>query len=99
MSGTNSAKNTRPLDQNAQEHTRENTAGWFRTAFCSVWGGPHLELIVVQNGRSSENWQWTARGWREPDDCDGADRWGWVETSTRKAAENAALQWYLDKDE
>lgn len=77
----------------------ENTAGWFRTSFCSVWGGPDLELIVVQNGRSCENWQWTARGWREPDECDGADRWGWVETSTRQAAEDAALQWYLEKDE
>lgn len=87
-------------DIDAKERQRNTgTEGWYRTTFCSVWGGPNLELIVVQNGRSCENWQWTARGWREPDDADGADKWGWVETGDRAAAESHALRWYLEKDE
>lgn len=72
---------------------------WRRSAFTSVWRGPDLELVVVQNSGSDESWSWTARGWREPDDCDGADKWGWVNTATRNDAENAALRFYMENDE
>ena len=72
---------------------------WVRSAFCSVWQGESLELIVVQCSGSSEAWKWTARGWREPDECDGADAEGWVEATTRTIAEQAALKWYMEKDE
>lgn len=71
---------------------------WFRSKSTSIWHGPNLELIVVQNAGSDESWSWTARGWREPDECDGADRWGWVNTSSREACEKAAIRWYMDKD-
>lgn len=90
-----------------EEHVREMLQpkqivilhSWHRTVFSSVWKGPDIELIVVQTNGSSESWQWTARGWREPDDADGADNWGWCEVSTREGAEKSALQFYLEKDE
>jgi len=72
---------------------------WVRSEFFSIWHGPDIELIVVQNCGSSASWQWSARGWREPDDDDGADNWGWCETSTREVAERFALEFYMEKDE
>jgi hypothetical protein len=72
---------------------------WVRSAFGSFWSGPRIELIVVQNSGSDESWSWTARGWRQPDDDWGANKWGWVNTTTREAAENAALRFYMQKDE
>jgi len=75
------------------------TTQWHRTVFSSVWAGPDLELIVVQNGRSSENWKWTCRGWREPDECDESDSEGWVGCVSREEAEKSALQWYMQKDD
>ena len=72
---------------------------WDRSTFCSVWQGESLELIVVQCSGSSEAWKWTARGWREPSESDGADTEGWVEATTRTIAEQAALKWYMEKDE
>lgn len=71
---------------------------WVRTEFVSIWRGPDIELIVVQSNGSSESWQWTARGWREPDDCNGADQWGWCEVATRRGAELTALEFYLERD-
>lgn len=78
---------------------KATSSGWVRTAFTSVWTGESLELIVVQCSGSSEAWKWTARGWREPSEADGADTEGWVEAATRKLAEQAALKWYMAKDE
>lgn len=72
---------------------------WFRSSWSSVWNGPCLQLIVVQNGRSSESWAWTARGWREPDECDGAGVDGWVKGDGQKSCEESAMKWYLSKDE
>ena len=74
-------------------------AGWFRSSFMSFWGGPDLELIAVQDGGSSEDWKWTCRGWRRPDEVDGADAQGWVKALERDEAEKAALMWYMEKDE
>ena len=71
---------------------------WIRAEFVSIWIGPDIDLIVVQSNGSSESWQWTARGWREPDDANGADNFGWCEVSTRKIAEDAALRFYMEKD-
>lgn len=73
--------------------------GWHREAFLSFWAGQQLELIVLQNGGSSENWKWTARGWRRPDEGDGADEFGWLEETSRAKAEAAAIRWYMQKDE
>lgn len=73
--------------------------GWLRTSFLSLWKGPDIELIVVQNGRSSENWKWTARGWREPDECHESNGDGWCEEASRERAENEALKFYMEKDE
>lgn len=70
---------------------------WLRTKYASVWEGPDLELIVLQNGRGSESWKWTARGWREPDDGDHCDAYGWCNAITRSQAETEALWWYLEK--
>ena len=75
------------------------TAGWFRSSFMSFWGGPDLEIIVVQDGRSSEDWKWTCRGWREPDDIDKSDEQGWVRALDRESAEEAAMWWYMEKDD
>lgn len=72
-------------------------SGWWRSEFASVWVGPDVELIVVQNGRSSEAWKWTARGWREPSDGDYADAGGWCNATSRGSAETDALRWYLEK--
>ena len=71
--------------------TRRATSIWERTDFTSVWAGPAIDLIVIQNDGPSESWCWTARGWREPDE--------WQEEVSREAAEQAALRWYLEKDE
>lgn len=70
---------------------------WVRGDSFSVWRGPLIELIVLQNCGSDESWQWTARGAREPDGDWGADRWGWCETATRGAAEEQALAFYDEK--
>ena len=35
---------------------------WVRGDSFSVWRGPLIQLIVLQNGGSGESWQWTARG-------------------------------------
>ena len=78
---------------------KATSSGWNRTEFTSVWQGESLELIVVQCSGSSEAWKWTARGWREPSEGDGADAEGWVEATTRTIAEKAALKWYMEKDE
>lgn len=78
--------------------SKQAAGGWTRTTFTSIWRGPDIELIVVQNAKS-ENWQWTARGWRQPDDIDSADKWGWCETAGREDAEALALAFYLEKDE
>lgn len=72
--------------------------GFSRTSFTSLWIGPDIELIIVQNAGASEGWKWTARGWRRPDECDGADRHGWVDAISQNAAESAAIRWYMDKD-
>ena len=79
--------------------TIESLERWSRTTFTSLWQGPDLEIAVVQTGRSSENWRWTVRGWREPDEIDGADQDGWVEECGREIAERAALRWYLEISE
>lgn len=71
---------------------------WYRSTFCSVWQCASLELIVVQCSGSDESWKWTARGARQPSEADGADAEGWVQATTRKLAEQAALKWYLAKD-
>lgn len=71
--------------------------GWHRETFLSFWGGPDLELIVIQDAGPSENWKWTARGWRTPDEGDGAIN-GWVTAISRFQAEDAAIQWYMQKD-
>ena len=89
LCGKCGSQDTRRTERNIEQ------TQWKRTEFTSIWFGPDIELIVVQNGRSYESWQWTARGWREPDDCDGADKWGWVETTSRDACEKAALIFYL----
>lgn len=70
---------------------------WVRGDFTSVWRGPHLELVVVSPG-GLESWRWTCIGWRTPDDCNEADREGWVWAPTREAAEKAALEFYLEKE-
>jgi len=72
---------------------------WVRSEFASFWRGPDIEIIVVQNYGADESWSWTTRGWRQPSEADGADRWGWVNTSTRAACEKHALAFYLSKDE
>lgn len=87
-----------PSRLKVRQHLPEQS-GWIRTEFTSVWKGEALEMIVVQCSGSSEAWKWTARGWREPSEADGADTEGWVEASTRKIAEQAALKWYMAKDE
>lgn len=71
---------------------------WNRTSFTSIWHGPDIELIVVQNYGSDESWSWTARGFRQPGEDDGVDRWGWVNTTSREACEKAAMGFYLEKD-
>lgn len=65
---------------------------WMRGVFTSIWEGPDLSLIVVQRGGPSEAWQWTCRGWREPEN-------DWMWAASREAAEQAALAFYLEKDE
>lgn len=77
--------------------TNENGPGWHRTEFLSFWGGPDLELVVLQNGGSSESWKWTARGWREPGEGDGATD-GWCECISRSKAEDEAIRWYMQKE-
>jgi hypothetical protein len=72
---------------------------WQRSEFTSIWVGPDIELIVVQNGGSSESWKWTARGWREPDDDWMVDAYGWVNNVSRAGAEKEALRFYMEKDE
>jgi hypothetical protein len=69
---------------------------WFRSDFVSIWRGPDLELLVVQCP-TSEAWEWTCLGWRTPDDADNAKR-GWVSAPSRKAAEIAAMKFYLSKE-
>lgn len=64
---------------------------WLRFEFVSLWAGPDIELVVLQEGGSSEAWRWTARGWREPEDW--SEPW-----ASREQAERAALQFYLQKD-
>lgn len=81
------------------EQASQEATGWIRGNSFSAWIGPDIDLIVVQSGGSSESWHWTARGWREPDDDWGADKDGWCETGSREAAEQAALAFYLEKDE
>lgn len=64
---------------------------WVRGSFTSVWEGPDLTLIVVQAHSPSESWEWTCRGWREPEDA-------WTSAVSRDAAEKAAMQFYLEKE-
>lgn len=71
---------------------------WIRTVFTSVWTGPYIVLVVVQDNGSSESWKWTARGYREPDEGDSADEQGWVSAVSQKQAEKAALAFYLEKE-
>lgn len=84
---------------NCQEAQRDVAPGWQRTSFMSFWGGPKLELFVIQSAGSSDSWFWTCRGWREPDECHGADSDGWVESFSREACEKAAIAFYMEKDE
>lgn len=88
--------------ETSNSQSTQKLTQWHRDESFSVWKGVKevsLQLIVVQNSGADESWSWTARGWREPDDDYGADKWGWVASSTREAAESAALQFYLEKDE
>ena len=71
---------------------------WHRTDFVSVCDTEFTDLIVVQMA-CTESWQWTARGWRQPDDCDGATADGWVWAATRTQAEAAASRWWAESKE
>ena len=78
-------------DASGKGESMKKQHNWHRSEFISVWQGPDIELLVLQNGGSSEDWRWTARGWREPE--------YWSEAfSTREKAEEAALVFYLDKE-
>ena len=87
------------IAERLEELSRDSKSHWIRTEFTSVWNGPDIDLIAVQSNGPIESWQWTARGWREPGDCEGADSWGWCEVSTREGAEKSALRFYMEKDE
>jgi hypothetical protein len=76
----------------ARSRAAISAAGWRRFDFCSVWEGPDLTLVVIQENHEGEDWRWACRGWREPETA-------WSESfTTREKAESAALEFYLQED-
>ena len=70
---------------------------WLRTEYASIWFGPGIELMVINETTSNQGWSWTVGGPRKPSAAIGSNHQPWRETETREAVEAAAMKVYVEK--